>query len=228
MHNPPPRIWGWIRQSLWCCCQLENCIRKFSRMQIIVSTNKNSPQHRSNHTLSGTLVSISARRLIKSVYQALWPTLKISKTYSWLDSAIALWWIAGMGKEFKTFVQNGVREIWELAPPETSRHVSSLQNPADIAFCGYKASQLKKDKKWWEGPVRKLRPMQCCCRLRGTAGKLNMSPRSQRFLQAPSDNLLLTLHFIKGAEQQQPQLQRCSLDVFLLGIECSVSIFNWS
>lgn len=69
-----------------------------------------------------------------------------------MDSEKARWWIAGTGKEFKTFVQNRVREIQELAPLETWRHIPSLQNPADIASRGCKASELKKDKKWWEGP----------------------------------------------------------------------------
>ena len=175
-------------------------------------------------------------RLIKSVYQALHPSLTISKTYCLLDSEIALWWIAGTGKEFKTFVQNRVREIRELAPPETWRHVPSLQNPADIASRGCKASELRKDKKWWEGPDF-LKKEEESWTEQNNFGSFNMessyvsevkkisevttnvaaaSVERLENLIRPQDHsdffklLRITcyvLRFIKGAQRQQPQRQ---------------------
>ena len=175
-------------------------------------------------------------RLITSVYQALQPSLKISKTYCLLDSEIALWWIAGTGKEFKTFVQNRVREIRELAPPETWRHVPSLQNPADIASRGCKASELRKDKKWWEGPDF-LKKEEESWTEQNNFGSFNMessyvsevkkisevttnvaaaSVERLENLICPQDHsdffklLRITcyvLRFIKGAQRQQPQRQ---------------------
>lgn len=115
--------------------------------KIVASRTRVAPITRATTPRVELLSALVLARLIKSVYQALQPTLKISKTYCWLDSEIALWWTAGTGKKFKTFVQNRVREIQELASPETWRHVPSLQNPADIASHGCEASELKKDKK---------------------------------------------------------------------------------
>ena len=79
--------------------------------KIVASRTRVAPITRATTPRVELLSALVLARLIKSVYQALQPTLKISKTYCWLDSEIALWWTAGTGKKFKTFVQNRVREI---------------------------------------------------------------------------------------------------------------------
>ena len=66
---------------------------------------------------------------------------------------IALWWINDIGNEFKPFIQNRVLQVRELIPLEAWRHVPSGQNPADVASRGCKASQLKAEQNWWEGPA---------------------------------------------------------------------------
>ncbi|KAL9969544.1 hypothetical protein ACROYT_G021769 [Oculina patagonica] len=68
------------------------------------------------------------------------------------EREIALWWITKIEKEFKPFVQNRVVEIRKLISPDLWKYVPTDQNPADVASRGCKASRLKDDKTWWEGP----------------------------------------------------------------------------
>ena len=49
-------------------------------------------------------------RLASSVKEALQSQVQIDKTYLWLDSKTAIYWIKG-SKEWKQFVQNSVTEI---------------------------------------------------------------------------------------------------------------------
>ena len=80
------------------------------------------------------LSALVLAKLIASVRKVFEHTLKINKTFCWLNSEIALWWINGIGKEFKPFIHNRVLQIRELIPLEAWRHVPSGQNPADAAL----------------------------------------------------------------------------------------------
>ena len=99
------------------------------------------------------LSALVLARLITSVHKALGPSFNITECVCWLDSEIALWWINKTDKKFKAFVQNRVVEIRKLVAPDLWNYVPSAQNPADIASRGCKASKLKHEKLWWEGPA---------------------------------------------------------------------------
>ena len=64
-----------------------------------------------------------------------------------------MWWINKTDKEFKAFGQNRIVEIRKLVAPDLWNYVHSAQNPADIASRGCKASKLKHEKLWWDGPT---------------------------------------------------------------------------
>ncbi len=58
----------------------------------------------------------------------------VTSFMGWLDSSVALHWIRGEG-EYKMFVANRVNKILEHEGV-TWRHVSSKDNPADVASRG--------------------------------------------------------------------------------------------
>ena len=57
----------------------------------------------------------------------LWDTL-----YCYSDSQISLAWIKGLGKEFKTFVQNRVLEIRSKVNANRWGYCKTADNPADL------------------------------------------------------------------------------------------------
>ena len=107
------------------------------------------------------LSALVLARLILSVRKALDQSLKINSCVCWLDSEIVLWWITKSQREFKPFLQNRVVEIRKPVTPDVWKYVPTDQNPAEIASRGCKASKLKDDKKWWEGPVFLKRSSDC-------------------------------------------------------------------
>ena len=98
---------------------------------------------------------LSARvtsQLVNKVQEALSPVLTIHDTYCWLDSQCALYWILGVTKELKTFVDNRVKGIRKFVPPEMWNYVNTNDNPGDITSRGCKASKLKESELWFHGP----------------------------------------------------------------------------
>ncbi|XP_068723841.1 uncharacterized protein [Montipora capricornis] len=92
-------------------------------------------------------------RLIKSVLTAFEGTLRVDSVFCWSDSQIALWWIWGVNREFKQFVQNRVVEIRGLVKPAHWDYYCPLENnPADICSRGSLASKLVANQFWWNGP----------------------------------------------------------------------------
>ena len=87
-----------------------------------------------------------ATNLLTNVRNAL-EGLPISNVYGWLDSTVALHWIRGSG-EFKQFVQNRVTKI-RAQSDMVWRHVSSEENPADLASRG---GAVNGPTLWWNGP----------------------------------------------------------------------------
>ena len=74
--------------------------------------------------LSGVILA----RLASSVKEALQSQVQIDKTYLWLHSKTAIYWIKG-SKEWKQFVQNRVNRIAVVAKcSEESEFSSELQS----------------------------------------------------------------------------------------------------
>ena len=91
-------------------------------------------------------------RLIKSVLTGFERTLRVDSVFCWSDSQIALWWIWGVNREFKQFVQNRVVEIRGLVKTSHWDYCPSENNPADICSRGSLASKLVANQLWWNGP----------------------------------------------------------------------------
>ena len=91
-------------------------------------------------------------RLVNTVSAAFDGTLKIDSVHCWLDSQIALWWIWGVSREFKRFIQNRVVEIRRLTKPAQWNYCPTESNPADICSRGSMTSKLIANHLWWRGP----------------------------------------------------------------------------
>ena len=80
--------------------------------------------------------------------------------HAWTDSTITLSWIRKSPSSLKTFVANRVTAIQDIVAPSYWRHVSSKENPADLASRGISLQELVSSHLWWEGPAwLKLPPM---------------------------------------------------------------------
>ena len=78
--------------------------------------------------------------------------IALSKPHCFSDSTVALFWIQGVNKTWKPFVQNRAVEIWKLLPPDSWMHCSGRDNPADIPSRGHTPKQLVDSQLWMNGP----------------------------------------------------------------------------
>ena len=98
------------------------------------------------------LGAVLQARLVNTVLTAFDGTFKVDATFFWSDSQIALWWIWGVNKEFKQFIENRVVEIRRLTKPTQGNHCPTESNPADICSRGSMTSKLIANQSWWSGP----------------------------------------------------------------------------
>ncbi|XP_036343410.1 uncharacterized protein LOC118752630 [Rhagoletis pomonella] len=68
------------------------------------------------------------------------------------DSTIVLSWLSDYPRRWKTFIANRTSYILDIIPRQNWRHISSHQNPADLATRGITAYNLINSNIWWHGP----------------------------------------------------------------------------
>ena len=90
--------------------------------------------------------------LMSTVKMALSSQFDVKETRYWLDSQTALYWLNNRG-ERKQFVKNRVNEILLLSSKAEWGHVSGVDKPADLGSRGVKASVIRSNRLWWEGPA---------------------------------------------------------------------------
>ena len=71
----------------------------------------------------------------------------------WTDSTSVLGYIRSTARRYRTFVANRIAVIQSLSSPEQWRHVSTDQNPADVASRGQMPDQLPQSDIWFNGPA---------------------------------------------------------------------------
>ncbi|GFU37049.1 integrase catalytic domain-containing protein [Nephila pilipes] len=89
-------------------------------------------------------------RLFAVVFKVL-PDYSISFR-AWTDSSVVLSWLAAHPRKWKIFVGNRTTEILDIVPYEQWSHVSSKDNPADLASRGGNPEDLANSTLWWHGP----------------------------------------------------------------------------
>ena len=99
------------------------------------------------------LSALLLARLMRSVTECLESELTLSKPIYHTDSKVALYWIVGITKTWKQFVQHRVSEIRKLLPIDCWSHCSGVENPADIPSRGLNPVQLSLSNLWTNGPT---------------------------------------------------------------------------
>lgn len=98
------------------------------------------------------LSTLLLSQLVTSISQSLENELQLSPPCCFTDSKVALFWIQGVNKDWKPFLQNRVTEIRSLVHPDCWRHCSSRDNPADIPSRGSAPLELSVNALWHNGP----------------------------------------------------------------------------
>ena len=71
----------------------------------------------------------------------------------WTDSTVVLGYIANDSRRFHVYVANRIQQIRDSTSVEDWCHVSTKDNPADVASRGATADQLMSNTTWWQGPA---------------------------------------------------------------------------
>ena len=91
-------------------------------------------------------------RLVRAIQQSMEPLpFRIAKISAHTHSTVALAWVHSEPARWGVFVGNRVREIQELIPPGQWSHVTTDQNPADLATRD-NVTSLEGLDFWWSGP----------------------------------------------------------------------------
>lgn len=99
--------------------------------------------------LCAALLLVNLLNSCKKVFMQLCPTA----TFLFSDSTVVLGWLATPPHKLKVFVANRVVQILQLSSLESWYHVSSKDNPADIASRGIFPASLQDSMLWWQGPA---------------------------------------------------------------------------
>ena len=79
------------------------------------------------------LACLLLSKLEVSVRKAVEVEVEIGSVTSWSDSEVALYWIRGLRKEWKQWVENRVTKIRSLFGTECWRFIPGAVNAADLA-----------------------------------------------------------------------------------------------
>ena len=108
--------------------------------------------------LLGALIS---SRLASAVERAVSSCIIINSVYCWTDSITALFWIKGVDKEFKQFVENRVAEIRKKTDTSSWNHITGKDNQSDLPTRGLQLGELPESDHWWHGPSWLSLPNDC-------------------------------------------------------------------
>ena len=111
-------------------------------VKFVASKTRVSPVNKQTIPRLELLAALLLAKLITAISDALEPEITLSEFTCFTDSKVSLYWIRGMDKEWRPFVQNRVNEIRRLLPVNTWRHCPGKENPADIPSRGVSPLEL--------------------------------------------------------------------------------------
>ena len=118
----------------------------------VVSKTRESPLKVQTIPRLELLSALLLAQLITNVANSLKCKLPLQEPRCFTDSQVALFWITGVNREWKSFVQNRVDEIQNLVPISCWDHCAGTDNPADIPSRGLAAPEFSVSKLWRSGP----------------------------------------------------------------------------
>lgn len=113
-------------------------------------------------------------RLIKRIAKNL--NVNLDSVYLWTDSSAVVTWLRNHPSKWTTYIANRVSEVQENFNSAIWQHISTKQNPADIASRGAFPSQLINNSLWWHGP-------EFLCKPKGNWPKSALNPVSSEELE---------------------------------------------
>lgn len=99
------------------------------------------------------LSAVLLARLMTTVTESFSTRIELMEPRCFTDSQVTYYWIRGVGKDWKPFVQNRVNEIHKLVPADCWSYVSGKGNPADIPSRGATPLELSLNPMWKYGPA---------------------------------------------------------------------------
>ena len=144
-------------------------------------------------------------KLIVSTTNSLSPTLKELDVRCYTDSQVALYWILGVRKEWKPFVQNRVNVIRKNVSPEQWSHCPGKSNPADLPSRGLTTLELSVNQLWRQGPEWLLAGVNPCSEPQMPSAMPEECSLELKAKAARSTNLLAT-----SAKYPVSQLIECT------------------
>lgn len=100
-------------------------------------------------------MELLSRLMVKTLGKMEWTMTSFNL---WTDSTIALHWIHKEPYQCETFVANRVASIQQNSDVRVWRHVSTVDNPADLLTRGTTATELVNNRMWLHGPEWLKRP----------------------------------------------------------------------
>lgn len=116
--------------------------------QFVVSRTRVAPLCEQSVPRLELLAALLLSRLLSSVTQALMLEQALDKLQCYTDSKTVLYWVRGVEKEWKRFVQNRVNEIRTLVPAGCWYHCPGDQNPGDLPSRGVDFTQSYSSVSW--------------------------------------------------------------------------------
>eukprot|EP00731_Ephydatia_muelleri_P022433 Em0015g16a len=121
-------------------------------VQLLASRTRLAPLNKQTIPRLELLSALLLSKLVYSVTNAIKREYTLEKPCCYTDSIVALYWITGLRKIWKQFVENRVNQIHQLVPAEHLRHCPGTSNPADLPSRGTSLTDPAISALWWNGP----------------------------------------------------------------------------
>ncbi|KAL5476354.1 hypothetical protein EMCRGX_G026289 [Ephydatia muelleri] len=121
-------------------------------VRLLASRTRLAPLNKQTIPRLELLSALLLSKLVYSVTNAINSEYTLEKPCCYTDSIVALYWITGLRKEWKQFVENRVNQIRQLVQAEHWRHCPGTSNPADLPSRGTSLTDPAISALWWNGP----------------------------------------------------------------------------